>query len=96
MFDWCHDANFFQRTVAIFVLMVAADTADRSCEVQQRMIDQVLCISRRMLSLLISLMSPAGSFCPVIPVLHDCSLYNLLGAAIPGLADRNCSRLKQS
>jgi hypothetical protein len=62
---------FFLKTVAVFVVMVAVDAADRSCEEQRRMIDQVLGISRRTSSLLTPVLSPAGSFCAVIPVLHD-------------------------
>jgi hypothetical protein len=73
--------------------MVADDAADRSCGEQQRMIDLVLCISRRTFSLLIPVLSPVGSFCAALPVLHDCSLCNLQGAAIPRLAGRNCRRL---
>jgi hypothetical protein len=69
--------------------MVAADSVDRSCEEQQRMIDRVLCISRRTSSLLIPVLSLAGSFCSVIPVLHDLSLCNLLRVAVPHLACRN-------
>jgi hypothetical protein len=72
---------FFPKDCLFFVI-TAADAADRSCEEQRRMIDHVLCISRRMSSLLSPVLSPAGSFCVVIPVLHDCSLCNLLGTAI--------------
>jgi hypothetical protein len=32
MFQWCPDAYFCLKTVAVFVVMVAADAADRSCE----------------------------------------------------------------
>jgi hypothetical protein len=60
------------------------------------MIDQVLCVLRRTSSLLTPVLSPTGFFCAVIPVLHDCSLCNLQGAAIPRLAGRNCSRLGHS
>jgi hypothetical protein len=80
----------------MFVMMVAADVADRSLEEPQRMIDRVLCIPRIMFSLLTPVLSPIDFFCTVIPVLHDCSLCNLLGAAIPRLAGRNCSRLGHS
>jgi hypothetical protein len=38
-------------------------------------------------------LSPAVSSCAVVPRLHDCSVRNLLRAAIPRLAVRNCSRL---
>jgi hypothetical protein len=51
-------------------MMVAAIVADRSCEEQQRMIDQVLFISRRTSSQLTSVLSPASLFCAVIPVLQ--------------------------
>jgi hypothetical protein len=37
-----------------------------------------------------------GFLCIVIPVLHESSLCNLLGAAIPHLAGCNCSRLGHS
>jgi hypothetical protein len=70
-------------------VMFPADAPDRSCEEQQRMIDRMLYISRRMYSLLAPVLSPAGSFCAVIALLHDRSLCNLLGAA-------NCSRLGHS
>jgi hypothetical protein len=56
------------------------------------MIDTVLCISRRISSLLTTVLSPAGSFCDLIRVLHDCSLYDLLSAVIPVLQ----SQLQQS
>jgi hypothetical protein len=88
----CPHAYFSLKTVAVFVVMVAAD-ADRSCEEQQQMIDPVLCISTRTSSLLTPVLSPASFFCAVISVFHDCSLCNLLGAAIPHLAGRNYSRL---
>jgi hypothetical protein len=39
-----------------------------------------------MFSLLTLVLPPAGFFCAVISVLHDCSLCNLLGLAIPHLA----------
>jgi hypothetical protein len=84
---------YFLKTVAVFVAMVAAYVADRSCEEQQRIIAQVLYISGRTSSLLTPVLSPTDFFCAVIPVLHDCSLCNLLGAAILRLAGRNCSRL---
>jgi hypothetical protein len=90
--DSCPDAYFFQKTVAMLVMMVATDVADRSVEEQQRMIDRALCIPRRMFSLLTSVLSPVDFFCAVIPVLHDCSPCNLLGAAIPRLAGRNCTQ----
>jgi hypothetical protein len=64
-------------------MMVAAD---QSYEEQQRMMDWVLYISRRMFSLLTQGLSPAHSFCAVFPVLHDCSICNLLGEAILRLA----------
>jgi hypothetical protein len=60
------------------------------------MVDRVLCISRGTSSLLTPVLSHAGSICAVIPVLHDYSLCNLLGAAIPHLAVCNCSRLGHS
>jgi hypothetical protein len=85
---------FFFKT-GVFMATVAADAADRSWDEQQQTIDRVLCISRTS-SLLIPVMSPAGSCCAVIPVLHDCSLCNLLRAAILRLAGRNCSKLEQS
>jgi hypothetical protein len=71
---------FFLKTVAIFVVI---DAAERSCEEQQRMKDKVLRISRTMFSLLTPVLSPGGFFCSETPALHDCSLCNLLGAAIP-------------
>jgi hypothetical protein len=92
LIDWCYDAYSFLKTIAVFDVMVAADTADQSCEEQQRMIDRMLCISRRTSSLLTPVLPSAGFFCAVIPVLHDCSTCNWLGAAIPHLAGRNCSR----
>jgi hypothetical protein len=61
--------------------MVAASAVDKSCEKQWQMIDQVLCILRRASSLLTPVLSPAGSLCTVIPVLHDCSFCNFLGMA---------------
>jgi hypothetical protein len=70
---------FFLKTVAVFVVMVAADAADLTCEEQRRMIDQVFCISRITSSLLTPVFSPADSFCTVIPILHDCNVCNLLG-----------------
>jgi hypothetical protein len=69
---------------------------DRRCEGKQRMVDQVLCISRRTSSLLTPVLSPVGSFCTVISILHDCSICNLVGAAISRLEGRNCSRLGRS
>jgi hypothetical protein len=84
--------HFFQKAVAVLFLIVAADAADQSCEEPQRRIDQVLCISKGMFFLLIPVLSPAGSFCVVIPVLHDCSISILLDAAISCLRGRNCSR----
>jgi hypothetical protein len=42
------------------------------------------------------MLSAAGSFCTVIPVLHDYSLCNLLGTAIPSYAGCNCSRMGHS
>jgi hypothetical protein len=83
---------YFFLTVAGFVVMVAANAIDQSCKEQQQMINQVLCILRRMSSLLTPVLSPTGSFCAVIPILHDCSLCNLLGLAICHLAGHNCSR----
>jgi hypothetical protein len=59
-------------------------------------IDKALCISRIMSSLLTPMLLPAGSFCIIIPVLHDYCLCNLLGAVIPHLIGRNCSRLGPS
>jgi hypothetical protein len=74
--SWC---------VAVFLVMVAADW---SCEEQQQMINWVLRILR-MFSLLIPVLSPVGSFYTIIPILHNCSLFNLLGVAIPHLASHN-------
>jgi hypothetical protein len=62
MFDLCPNAYFFLNAVAVFVVMVAADAADQGCESQRRMIDHVLCISRRTCYLLASVLLPAGSF----------------------------------
>jgi hypothetical protein len=59
--------------VGVFVVMVAVDVADWSCEGQRRMTDQVLCVSRRASSLLTPVLSPAGPFCAVITLLRDCS-----------------------
>jgi hypothetical protein len=87
---------FFLRTVAVFVVMVAADTADRSCEEQRRMINKVLCISRRTSFLLPLVLSPAGSFYTVILILREYSLSNFLGAAIHRLVHCNFSRLGHS
>jgi hypothetical protein len=84
---------FFLMTVAIFVMTVAVNAADQRGEEQLRVIDQILCISRRMFSLLTPVLLPAGSFCTVILVLHYCSFCSLLGAVIPHLAGRNCHRL---
>jgi hypothetical protein len=81
------------KVFAVFVMMVAADAADRGCGEQPRMINQVLCVSKRMIFLLIPVLSPVGSFCPVILFFHVRSLCNLMGAAIPRLAGRNCSML---
>jgi hypothetical protein len=53
------------------------------------MIDEVLCISGGMSSLMKPVFSPAGSLCAAIPVLYDCSLCNLLDAANLGLEIRN-------
>jgi hypothetical protein len=53
------------RLVAVFVVLVAAN---RSCKGQQQMISKVLCILRRMYSLLTPALSPSGSFCAPIPV----------------------------
>jgi hypothetical protein len=53
------------KTVSVFVVIVAADAADRSRKEQRRMIDQALCISRRTSSLLTPVLSPSGSFCAV-------------------------------
>jgi hypothetical protein len=74
---------FFLKTLDVFVVTVVALAADRKCEQQRRVIDQMSCISRRTFSLLIPVLSPACSFCAIIPVLHGCSLCNLLCAAIP-------------
>jgi hypothetical protein len=76
-------------SAAVFVVLVAAY---RSNGEQQQMINRVLCISRRIFSLLTPILLPAGPFCTVIPVSHDCSLYNFLGAVIPHLVGHNCSR----
>jgi hypothetical protein len=46
-----------------------------------------------MFSLLTLVLSPTGSFCTVIPVLRDWSLYNLLDSVIPHLKGCSCSRL---
>jgi hypothetical protein len=81
---------YFLKTIAVFVVMVAADL---SYGEQQRIIDQVLCISRRTSSLLNPVLSPTGSFYAVIYVLHDCNLCNSVGAEIPRLPGRNFSRL---
>jgi hypothetical protein len=88
MCDWCPGAYFILlKTVAVvFVVLVAADVADRSCEEQQRMIDRVLCISRKTTTPLCPVLSPAGSFCAVILILDDCNLCILLDAAIPRFA----------
>jgi hypothetical protein len=87
---------FSQKAVAVFFVMVAADAANQGCEEQQRTIDRMLCISRGMFSLLIPVLSLAGSFCAVIPVLHDSSLSNLLVAAISLLICCHCTRLGHS
>jgi hypothetical protein len=52
-------------------------------------IDQVMCISRRTSSLLTPVMSPAGIFYAVIPVLQLCRFRNLLLAATHLPAGRN-------
>jgi hypothetical protein len=88
MFDWCPDG--------VFVVAAAADATDRSCKEKQQMINQVLCITRIMFFLLIPMLPITGSFCAVFPVLHDCSLCNLLGLVIPCLAGRSFSRLGPS
>jgi hypothetical protein len=94
LFDWIYDAYCFLKTLAVIIVVFTADAGDCSCEGLQRIIDQVLCLSRRTSSLLPLVLSPTGSFCGGIPVLHDCRLCNLLGAAIPCLAGRNYSRLE--
>lgn len=73
--------------------MAAADAAGRSCGEQQRVTDPMICDSSRIFSLLTPVLWPAVSFCPVIPVLHDCSVCDSLGAAIVG---RNRSMLGHS
>jgi hypothetical protein len=52
---------FFLKTVAVFVVMIVADAADRNCEEHQRMIDRVLYISRRTPFLLTPVLSPQVS-----------------------------------
>jgi hypothetical protein len=42
----------FLKIVAVLLVMAATNAADQRCEEQWRMIDQVLCILRRTLSLL--------------------------------------------
>jgi hypothetical protein len=86
---------FFLNYVAFFVI-VDADAADRSGEEHLLMIDGVLCISRRTCSPLTLVLSPAGTFCVVLPVFHDFSLSNLLVATIWHLAVRNYSRFGPS
>jgi hypothetical protein len=54
----CPDAYIFLKTVAVFVVVVATDAADPSCEEKQRMIDRVLCVSRRIFSLITPVLSP--------------------------------------
>jgi uncharacterized membrane protein YjgN (DUF898 family) len=72
------------------IVMVAADTAFGSRGDQQQMIDWVLCISRRIFSLLTLVLSLAGLFCTKTPISLGCSLCSLLGAVIPYLLSRNC------
>jgi hypothetical protein len=60
------------------------------------MINGVLCTFRRMLYLLTPVLSPIGSFCSVIPILHDYSLCNLLATTILRLTGRDCRRLGHS
>jgi hypothetical protein len=56
------------------------------------MMDQVLRISRRIFFLLTPVLSPAVPFCTLSPVLHDCSLYYLLGAGYSPFVGPNYSR----
>jgi hypothetical protein len=60
-YDWCPDAYFCVKTVAVSIVMVATDAAGRICEVNQRMVDRALSISRRTSSLLTPVSWPAGS-----------------------------------
>jgi hypothetical protein len=77
---------YFLKTVAVLVVMVASDVAGRSCEEQQEFIDLVLCVLRRMFSLLTLVLWSAGSVYAVISVARDCSLCKLLGTGISRLA----------
>jgi hypothetical protein len=63
---------------------------------RSEMIDRMLYISRRACSLLTPVLSLAGSVCTVIALLHDCSLWNLLGAVNHPSCNCNCSRLGYS
>jgi hypothetical protein len=65
--------------------MIGEDPVDWSCEGQQRMVHQVLCILRGMFSMLNLILLPTSSFSSVIPVLYDCSLSIMLVWQFPVL-----------
>jgi hypothetical protein len=77
---------YFQQTLTVSDVMVAVDAAHRGCEEQRRMINRVLCISRRIFSLLTPVLQLTSTFWDIIPFLHDCNLCNLLGEKIPRLS----------
>jgi hypothetical protein len=60
-FNWYPDAYFFLRSVVVFAVLVATNAVDYSCEEQQQMFSQVLCILRIMSFLL------TPSCCPQVP-----------------------------
>jgi hypothetical protein len=70
-----------------FVIVVA----DQNCKEQRRLIDLMLCISRRMSALLTSVLLPSGSLCTVITVSHDCSFCDFLVRRLP-VTGCNCSK----
>jgi hypothetical protein len=85
--DYCLDAFGVLKTLAVVVV-----AAGWSCREQKQMINQVLCISRRMFSLLTLILSLVGPFCPATIVLHGCNLFSLLGVVTPRLSSRICSK----
>jgi hypothetical protein len=77
-------------------LMGATDAVVLPCGEQQRTIDWVLCMWRRMFSLMIPGLPLACSLCVATPVWCGRSLCNLTSASILLPSSRNCSWLEHS
>jgi hypothetical protein len=93
-FDCCLDVSGVLKTLAVMV--VAAGAAVRSRRERKWLIDRVSCVLRRIFSLLTLVLSLVGPFYGPTPVLHGYSFCGFLGAVIPHLSSRNCSKAARS